>query len=530
MENVEKVVLNSGAIWYKGLGSNEDFELAQEILDVSEYTSKFNIYDAFEPRITNQFDGTFEVSVDRQSDYEDLVQMVEKHMTHPERYDLYYAERSRARDLRDRGFFSPKMDFWDYMHEVVGPRILVPNCDCKKCTFELPTFENWKNNTYTIGKNIGKLSKVLGRTFGKEVLDFYTQQVKDEKQVYLTITSAPQFIVGMSYFAEMDSWDGYEGTSCQDPRHDTDMAENLAGSAHDNTLFVGLLHSSLEDLDDMTDRLLARVVFRYFELDDIPVLVPTTYYGNNKTKDLLHNALELLSEVNVYSNNVLDGEDELTMKANGAYDYVLMVEEEISITKEVEHEVECPICEGTGTYEVEIRRWVNRTIECPHCEGTRTHTVYDYIELEKTVEVESERDTIYPYSEYYSHRGRFTRMYLKTHVIRELREQNDLIARENEMRTMTYPVPFSSPEVLNDAMQNERLIDYIIGVNNGTMALDEEEYTVTNDSYLDVVVASNKVLLSVADEGTKYQFEEAEYRANVLYIEQKFGAEDLMKI
>jgi hypothetical protein len=226
----------------------------------------------------------------------------------------------------------------------------------------------------------------------------------------------------------MYSWDGYNGSSCQDPRHtNANYPIRLGGSLHDNKLFVGMLHDSIENLNDMTDKLVARTILRLVHIDGKPCMISTNYYGNNDTKNLLDNAIKQLRIVDIYDNSVIGthGSEYIKETANG---YFEMVEcEEIHVCETIEEDitVSCPCCHN-GTMET----WVDRLdtyvdIQCPACSGTGeyettiTIDIDEYVEHEETIEVS-------PYYESYDHEGRYITMFVDLKTIRENREDNNL--------------------------------------------------------------------------------------------------------
>ena len=158
------------------------------------------------------------------------------------------------------------------------------------------TFENWKGGRINSGMKLGK--KLQKEGFPQSVLDFYGTQIKTEKVVYFTITDRVQDVVGMSNYAKRGSWQGYNGTSCQDTRHDASYNICLIGAIADNNLLIGQLHYKLEDVEDMQDQLKARILMRAWGIDyngkKYHFCKGVKAYGNDTTKSELMACLECL--------------------------------------------------------------------------------------------------------------------------------------------------------------------------------------------------------------------------------------------
>lgn len=167
----------------------------------------------------------------------------------------------------------------------------------------VPNEEEWKSGKISEGNRVSKIGKYLRKKmFSQDLIDFYSAQSKKSGKYYVTISDLPQHIVGMSYYAELDSWDGWNGTSCMDTRHDGSYCTALLGSLGDKTSYVAMLHANLSDLDNLENKLLARVLLREVEVDGTLCLVPTRYYGNNDTKNILGDAMKhIQAEEEIYS-------------------------------------------------------------------------------------------------------------------------------------------------------------------------------------------------------------------------------------
>jgi hypothetical protein len=268
----------------------------------------------------------------------------------------------------------------------------------------MPTMQEWQTGKYQENaKRTVKLGKALRKAgFEQTLIDFYSVQIKTEKEMFFTVSDLAQHIAGMSYYCEMGTWDGMGGSSCQDTRHDDEeYPMRLGGSLHDNKLFVGMLHENIEDVYDMEEKLVARTMMRYVVIDGVPCLLATSYYGNNETKDLLGNAISMLSECDIYDNRVLQGYTRIKERTNGYYEMITNEEVYVSIDRGYEQDVECTICEGTGRIEV-WSDYADSHVECTcvRCHGEGTIEMYVEDEVREWVEVEGKR-TLRAYNEGY---------------------------------------------------------------------------------------------------------------------------------
>lgn len=418
--SVQKVLKN-GVVMHS-LEVENDFSEAKNIFQYADILDDISVYLAFEKRVDNTFCGTYQISIERDSDFKRFSGLIDSEkMSHS--YDKRQNYKNKLRSLYNRGLYESYSHYdraFDKTYEMDF------KCECKKCSFRTPSFEEWKTGVYNESeKRIIKLGrKLLKVGFEQSLIDFYSLQNKVEKVVYLTISDRVQHIAGMSFYAEIDEWDGYNGTSCQDTRHNGDYCLNLAGSLHDDKLFVAMLHSSIEDLKDMTDKLLARVLLRYVSIDEIPALIATTYYGNNDTKNELHHALSQLVEVNIFNKDIRQGDTQTILEsANGSFKH--MITDTITVCETIEDEVSCscPMCLGTGEYEV-YSDLLERHFEvtCPACQGDGTVWSSVYIDIDEEIEVTREQP-IRPYVEGYTHNGNRVLIDVNLSKVREMRER-----------------------------------------------------------------------------------------------------------
>jgi hypothetical protein len=411
-----------------------DFEETQRILDINDYTQNIDGEYAYKPRVSNDFVGTYSIKVDKSDDYNRFIDVLVSHKQHARNlkethynrmYSVlrnFYLNNDGAQNDRFYWHHSQLLSDWFYNSSE-------QLCNCSICSFRFPTIEEWKTNKYfETEKRQLKLGKALRKAgFEQSVIDFYSLQTKVEKDIFFTVSDLPQHIVGMSYYCELGEWDGFGGSSCQDTRHnDEDYPIKLGGALHDNKLFVGMLHDKYEDLENMENKLLARVLFRLVHVDGEPLLFPTYYYGNNDTKDILHNALKALHEVDIYSNDIRDSSGGGSMErvyetANGTFQWIQVDEVHIRETIETEKRCSCPMCSGSGEYEVwsdKLDKYVE--VNCPCCDGDGEVYYTFYQEIDEWKEIETTTN-VYPYIEGYSHNGGSIEVYMNVGKVRDAR-------------------------------------------------------------------------------------------------------------
>ncbi|QIW89683.1 putative DnaJ domain-containing protein [Bacillus phage Izhevsk] len=401
----------------------DELQVCQEILDINPTTSVYDAWSAFNERPENNFEYTYIVKVQRQGDYKRFLEQYER-----ETGCVQKTINKEIQGVRDR-YYNDDIN-WQTMHDTIQELEKKDNtCHCSKCQFVKPTFEEWKTGKYSErGMKLGKTMRKAG--FSQQLLDFYSMQIKTEKELCLTVTSAPQFIAGMSYYCKLGTWDGFQGSSCQDVRHDDEeYCKNLGGALHDDKLFIGMLHENVDDLEDFEDKMLARTLFRYIKIDNEPLLVALEYYGNNTTKSELAYALNELNEVNIFStdlSNKYNSYGEIINhkeKANGSYEYEMCDEVNVDVTIDEYVSCDCPMCEGSGDYEVFSDRLDKHVeISCPMCGGSGTYEVNVYEEIDEWIEVEDTKE-ILPYIEGYSHNGYNIEIQINIETLKATREK-----------------------------------------------------------------------------------------------------------
>jgi hypothetical protein len=347
-----------------------DFSQANKILDSGDVTSGYDSEYYYNERVENSFVGTYPIKIERHKDYEKFINAL----------------------LDDAVLNNINVDF-------------------------SITFEEWKSGYIQDGKRQTKINKFLRKKgFSQYVLDFYSQQIKTEKTLYITVSDRVQHIAGMSYFST-GQWDGMGGSSCQDPRNEYSECVRLLASLHDDKLLVTFLHENIEDLEDMKEKMLARSVARIIHVDGKQFLITTRHYGNNETKDMLENGLRQLNKYNIFTSLQMENGDYRHKEDTNGYVYITE-SDEVNVYETIDEyiDVECPMCNGSGEYGVYDRNDNYHDITCPACHGHGTVEVNVYIDIDEYIDVETEHE-LTPYDENYNHYGHYMAIYIDKKVL-----------------------------------------------------------------------------------------------------------------
>lgn len=426
IQNIETVLSAINKVEFYPMKSKEsDFSEAQRILEISHKTENIDAESAYNERVPFEGLGTYEVKVESKGDYIDF----KDKLVGINCIDVFREKWAKDK-ISDTEYYEGREKKY--------------NCKCEKCTLRGKlTFEHWKTGVFTYSEynkylkadreksiKLGKYMTKIG--VPQEIIDFYSAQVKDEKTIYLTISDKAEHIAGMAYYSDRE-WDGYNGTSCQDVRwsygneEDGEGVIQLAGSLHDDKLFIAFTHDSLDDLEDMEEKMLARTILRYMTVDGVGGLFATSYYGNNNSKDALHKGLAQLAHVNVFNQDITDDGIEVVEPTNGFYN--MYSNNEVYVCETVEHEMEneCPTCDGYGHAEYEGHRH-----ECLTCEGNGMIYSYFSKDIEEWIEVEVDLN-IEPYAEGYSHFGERVRMNINIQAVERIRFESKQLSLELTM-------------------------------------------------------------------------------------------------
>lgn len=108
----------------------------------------------------------------------------------------------------------------------------------------------WGANMTHKGARLNKSLKKCG--VSQSFLDWSSTQEKSKKIVQITFNPTVQAVAGMSNFARSGSWNGHNGTSCQDTRHSEGYTRSLVGAIADDTMY-SIQMNYLEDNDILND-------------------------------------------------------------------------------------------------------------------------------------------------------------------------------------------------------------------------------------------------------------------------------------
>lgn len=413
-ELFEKIGENVEFIPMDFLDVSHDVSGANEILSISDYTQSVNANYDHVTRRYERLEGTYKIKVQSENSYLELVRKINEEKEKLEiRLTVELRKLSREMAIcRDEQNVSRETILRE-TYENTRNKFYKG----KDYNFTI-TFDEWKNNRL---ENGGKLSKELSKRFDGQLLEFYNAQDRNDinEVVYFTITSKAVHIAGMSYFSN-GNWDGMNGSSCMNPENEYFECSKLGASLQDDKLFIGFLHDNFEDIYDFENKVIGRTVLRHISpktnlVEDVlkidrDYLIATKYYQDKDRKGVLDNALLELQKLNIgiLSNEVLKyGDCTITESTNGAYE--MEITDEIYIEENVYEDVriDCPMCEGSGEYEVYVDRFDTHVeVTCPCCSGDGTVEVTCDVDISEYVEV-IHSEELTPYSEKYSHYGNY---------------------------------------------------------------------------------------------------------------------------
>ena len=189
-------------------------------------------------------------------------------------------------------------------------------------------FLNWLNSTYDFahtdkfyrpsleevisrktvdGKRLARLWRSQG--MHSFYLDRYSALnfTEGESKVYLTVTSAPHMIMGVSAFGK--GWGGFNGTSCLDFRFREPNQKHLLGLLSSDRVYVAFLHEGKDDFRNIKDptkhsKAIGRATLI---MDDNGILHANSkmYFNSNTTRDILRSALSEFSGNHITDNEVV---------------------------------------------------------------------------------------------------------------------------------------------------------------------------------------------------------------------------------
>lgn len=360
VDEVETVAIEQGAKQVLSSGLIEhDFEEAYRELSQS-YTLDDIVYDGSHVetyynernKAVKAFEGCWKFEADNEEQLQLLNQTLEK-------------------ELRSKYYREQAIDFKEYIELTAFINSITP-----------PEFQENKKD----GMKLGKLLKRKG--FSTEAVDYYSALDRKKEELYITITSAPQAIAGMSNHGK--GW-----ASCQ-ATYDGggEYNKHLLGSlADDKLLLMVITKEPLTEWEaDMDDVILARSCAHVFNYDDVDVLVPIGVYSSayhvsmdTGIKHLQGLGLRVLPTQNGHGNARLVANAKQANVTRYGYIY-----DEVS--EEVDVSCECPLCSGYGRYSAYINEYDEVTVDCPLCGGSGEYETTVYIE--ETIEDEVEVETV----------------------------------------------------------------------------------------------------------------------------------------
>lgn len=370
---MKKQAFQNGIVKYMG-HIKRDFLETQRILDIG-CTSIIEAEKAYSERAKNDFEGTYQIAVEPKKEYEDFLMKLYGVKNHVHEFNQF---RDKMLALYFRGLFSSENELIKLLKKGKA-EILKNDCTCKKCSFRNPSFEEWQDNFYQDEKNSLKLSKKLSRLFPREIVDFYMIQNRANEEIYLTITAEPQYIAGMAFYNN-GQWN-----SCQNPKRPDNLPLALGGSLYDDKLFIAFLHNSLNDLENMDGKMIARTALRMIEIDGKNALISTKNYGTDRKCHLLEKAIEEMAFMDVYSYEEVSGKDIFDEPTNGYLEVSGKSSKNIEIELERKYlfSCKCSTCAGAGEIEkneLDTKKdgFMELEFKCPMCtDGTYSHAHTD---------------------------------------------------------------------------------------------------------------------------------------------------------
>lgn len=224
-----------------------NFKMAEKMIKASPVLSemKLDIRQFYAPRKDRSIEGTFEVEVD--------------------------LNRSVAQEFFDVIFHS------DHFKDAY-----------------MPTVDELVARKTSDGKRLARIWKSKG--VPQYWLDRYSAlNFTDENvKLYLTVSSAPQMIMGVSAFGK--GWGGFNGTSCLDFRFREPNQKHLLGLLSSSRVYVAFLHEGKDDFVSIKDpekhsKAIGRATLI---MDDEGKVFYNTklYFNNNTTRDILEKTLD----------------------------------------------------------------------------------------------------------------------------------------------------------------------------------------------------------------------------------------------
>ncbi|MFQ3543601.1 hypothetical protein Q7A53_05900 [Halobacillus rhizosphaerae] len=386
--------LDNGVSMYHN-NIKQDFRKAQEILNMFDETKIIDAQMIYNNRINNEYEYSYQYDYSRMNNYYNLIDMINECKQHLKR-ELFEESKHSYALYQVKDISSEERQ--EQIRDIERRR--KEGCKCAVCAFNSPSLEEWESGYMKYkGKRV-TIEKALKKAgFKKELINHYMKQEKERKEMFLTISSSPQFIVGCNY------------NLIEDIKRSEYLLDNkecsleLAGCLHDDRLYIAMLHESLEDLDNMDGALYGYAMMRHITLNGNDYMIAVSYHGSNTTVSMLDDCIKQLESINVMSNEHVKGNDMVRLNSNGSYEIV--VHDDIVIHESIDSIVsyECILCNGVGVYDGYSNRMNDSiSVVCPMCDGNKKITENVHKVIDETIRV-NKKIKVLPYCKGYNHYG-----------------------------------------------------------------------------------------------------------------------------
>lgn len=243
------------------------------------------------------------------------------------------------------------------------------------------TIQNYIDNRGLKGFSSPKLSRALAKlaSEGSKFWAWYTNKCPkkvtfgENEDYKLVVSTLPHHMAGMSYYScynyDGKPWNGWNGTSCQDPRRNSGggAMRQLPASVKDETLAVAYLTKSKND-DIMNPIYEARTLIRVVEFSNGNVAyVVLRQFGYTESIAIMNEGLK-----NQYPNIILN--EDIREKYSNNQGKCIRIHMDIADMRyaHVYEGSECNSCDG------EPENYEGDGQDCTRCGGTGKHIEYYY--------------------------------------------------------------------------------------------------------------------------------------------------------
>lgn len=328
-------------------------ETANDILNENENTEGYEASDFYNKRYNiHDYFKRFTLSIENQEAFKEwtnkAIESLDGFIRDNALKEMTPEEREILDTPDEKTDKQKKLELFEKLQKIANQKMIIKN-ELEELIYSI-SIDNWKEGKAPNGTKLNKLLRKKGmpQTF----LDWSSTQEKSEKIIQITINPTIQAVAGMSNFAKAGSWNGWQGTSCQDTRQGGAYCTSLLGALGDDKYYTVQMNyiedndglsDYLEELkekpkglqalqealqgyniddncrdilycDNMQDNLKARVNARLWTLEnlenespiikqykenrlDFNFLKCITYYGSNKTKQELQNGLRQIADM-----------------------------------------------------------------------------------------------------------------------------------------------------------------------------------------------------------------------------------------